>query len=64
MKMRKRRKALINQIHKAKAWDWHVNKVYYALLRGSQRLSKALQEAYSRSLFNMNKAAEANGEEL
>ena len=69
MKMRKRRKVINAASRYNNAWLWGIRRLSKLIGEANHKMNMALYEAYSaareaNALHNMNKAAEANGEEL
>jgi hypothetical protein len=49
MKMRKQRKRTQAHIRRNRSWDWSFDKFSIAVLRATNKMSKAMEEAYAKS---------------
>jgi hypothetical protein len=56
MKVRHIRKRTLNNIRRNRGWDWSFDKFVRAVVTSTNKMSKAMQDAYAKSREEMEKS--------
>lgn len=56
MKVRRIRKRTLDHIRRNRGWDWSFDKFVRAVVTASNKMSKAMQDAYAKSRQEMEKS--------